>query len=185
VLPRRDRDVLLADLAELYRFRVGRDGKRGTDLWNLVKEAGAPYGIVPGAPSDIERVESGLLSYGSDARSGTNPYEAGLGTFVHLDRDDDFVGKAALTKIAKEGVQRRRVGLIIGGERISGISHAHDLYLGNDVVGTVTEAVYSPRLDTNIAVAMVAYGMSDDEQKLETNFGDGPRPATLSSLPFC
>ncbi len=45
-----------------------RDARRGGDLYWRVKEAGAPYGIVSSAPSDIERVESGLLSYGADAR---------------------------------------------------------------------------------------------------------------------
>ncbi|MCP5040792.1 MAG: glycine cleavage system protein T, partial [bacterium] len=86
-----------------------RDAGRGTDLYNRVKEAGAPYGIGPGAPSDVERVESGLLSYGSDARFGVNPFEAGLGAFVDLDRDDNFAGKAALQRIVNEGVKRRRV----------------------------------------------------------------------------
>ena len=162
-----------------------QDGKRGTELWELVKKAGTPYGIVPGAPSDVERVESGLLSYGSDARSGVNPFEAGLGPLVGLDRDDDFVGKAALQKISQQGVRRRRVGFIIGGDRISGVSQAHDLFLRNSIAGTVTEAVYSPRLDMNIAVGMVASGISGDEQELETDFGDGHRTARISTLPFC
>ena len=162
-----------------------RDGKRGADLWCRVKDAGATYGIVPGAPSDVERVESGLLSYGADARNGANPFEVGLGAFVDLDRDDYFVGKAALQRIAEEGVQRRRVGFVVGGDRISGISESHDVYLGQDVAGTVTEAVYSPRLGKNIAVGMLAPEVADDELQLETDFGDGRRPVTVAALPFC
>ncbi len=162
-----------------------RDAQRGTELYNRVKEAGTSYGIVPGAPSDVERVESGLVSYGSDARYGVNPFEAGLGDFVDLDRDDDFVGKAALQRITDEGVRRRRVGFFIGGDRISGISAWHDVYLGQDVVGTVTEAVYSPRLDKNIAVGMLASEIADDEQRLEADFGDGRRSASVAPLPFC
>jgi aminomethyltransferase len=162
-----------------------RDARRGTELYDRVKEAGAPYGIVPGAPSDIERVESGLLSYGADARYNVNPFEAGLGTFVDLDRDDEFVGKAALQRIAEEGVRRRRVGFVIGGDRIRGISEWHDIRLGQDIVGAVTEAVYSPRLEQNIAVGMLATGIADNEQQLETDFGDGRRSATVSKLPFC
>lgn len=162
-----------------------RDAKRGTDLWNLVKAAGASYGIVPGAPSDVERVESGLLSYGSDARTGVNPFEVGLGAFVDLDRDDEFVGKAALQRIEGEGVRRRRVGFVIGGDRISGISEAHDVCLGQDIVGTVTEAVYSPRLEKNIAVGLLASEIADDEHRLEADFGDGRRTAIVTTLPFC
>ena len=161
-----------------------QDGTRGTELWNRVKDAGASYGIVPGAPSDIERIESGLLSYGADARYGVNPFEAGLGAFVGLDRDDDFIGKAALQKIMREGVQRRRGGLVIAGDKISGFTHPHDIYLGEDVVGTVTEAVYSPRLDKNIAVALLNSEIADDEQRLKADIGEERRPATFLELPF-
>ena len=155
------------------------------ELYDRVKEAGAPYGIVSCAPSDIERVESGLLSYGADARYGVNPFEAGLRAFVDIDRDDDFVGKAALRRIADEGVRRRRVGLVNGGGRISGISEWHEVHLGQDVVGTVTEAVYSPRLEKNIAVGMLASEIADDEQRLKTNLGDGRRSTSVARLPFC
>lgn len=162
-----------------------RDASQGTELYNRVKEAGAPYGIAPGAPSDIERVESGLLSYGSDARYGVNPFEAGLGAFVHLDRTDDFIGKAALQKIVAGGVRRRRVGFFIAGRQIDGIANAHDVHLGETVVGCVTEAVYSPRLEKNIAVGMLATEIGDTEQQLEIDLGDGRRPLTVTSLPFC
>jgi len=150
-----------------------------------VKEAGAAYGIVPSAPSDIERVESGLLSYGADARYSVNPFEAGLDAFVHLDRKDDFVGKSALQRIAKEGVRRRRVGFVIGGDRINGITEWSNVYLGQDVVGAMTEVVYSPRLKKNIAVGMVGTGIVDDEQALETTIGNQRRPVKLCRLPFC
>jgi aminomethyltransferase len=150
-----------------------------------VKDAGAAYGIVPGAPSDIERIESGLLSYGADARDGANPFELGLGRLVHLDRNDDFVGKAALQKILNDGVRRRRVGLFIAGDKISGFTHPHGIYLGTDVVGTVTEAVYSPRLEKNIAVALLNSEIPEGATGLEADIGEERRPATVTSLPFC
>jgi aminomethyltransferase len=162
-----------------------RDAQRGSELYNRVKEAGNPYGIVSGAPSDVERVESGLLSYGADARYCVNPFEAGLGAFVDLDRDDDFVGKAALQRIAAEGVRRRRLGFFVGGDPISGISAWCDVRLGRDIVGTITEAVYSPRLEKNIAVGMLAAGIADDEPRLEADIGTGRRPISVAQLPFC
>lgn len=161
-----------------------RDARRGTDLYWRVKEAGAPYGIVSSAPSDIERVESGLLSYGADARYGVNPFEAGLGAFVDLDRPDEFVGKAALRRIRESGIRRRRVGYVIGGERIRGITEWQDVFLGREVVGTVTEAVFSPRLMKNIAVGMLSTEMADDVDGLEVSLGDERRPSRVASLPF-
>ncbi|MDZ7768656.1 MAG: glycine cleavage T C-terminal barrel domain-containing protein [Woeseiaceae bacterium] len=121
---------------------------------------------------------------GADARYNVNPFEAGLGAFVDLDRDDDFVGKAALRRIAEEGVRRRRVGYVIGGDRINGISEWHDVKLGHNVVGKVTEAVYSPRLGKNIAVGLLASEIGDDEGQLATDFDDGPRSVTVCGLPF-
>jgi len=162
-----------------------QDARRGNELYMRVKEAGAPYGIVPGAPSDIERVEGGLLSYGADARHDVNAFEAGLGAFVDLEREDEFVGKGALRRIADEGVARVRVGFVIGGERVSGINEWQDVKLGQDVVGKVTEAVYSPRFGKNIAVGMLASRIDDAVQGLTTDFGDGPRSVTVCGLPFC
>jgi aminomethyltransferase len=162
-----------------------RDGTRGTELWNRVKEAGAPYGIVPGVPSDIERTESDLLSYGADARFGANPFEVGLGKYVDLDRDDEFVGKAALRRILDEGVRRRRVGFFLSGDKISGIEHPHRVYLGEDVVGVVTEAIYSPRLEKNIALGLLNTEIADDQQGLEVDIGEPRRSAEVHALPFC
>ena len=162
-----------------------RDARRGTDLYWRVKRAGAPYGIVSSAPSDIERIESGLLSYGADARYGVNPFEAGLGAYVNVDRDDEFIGKEALRRIRQSGLRRRRVGFVIGGERIRGTTRWQDVSLGQDVVGTVTEAVYSPRLMKNIAVGMLSSAVADDSEGLEANLGDCRRSVRVASLPFC
>lgn len=162
-----------------------RDARLGTELYDRVKIAGGPYGIVPGAPSDIERVESGLLSYGADARFGVNPFEAGLEGFVDLDRDDDYVGKAALQRRAVQGVRRRRVGYVIGGEPIDGISEWCDVSLELEVVGTITEAVYSPRLEKNIAVGMLASQVTNDQLGLASVFAGEHRPVSVAQLPFC
>ena len=52
---------------ELYLM----DNTKALALWNIVKEAGKPWGIGPGNPNMSERIESGLLSYGSDTDDQT------------------------------------------------------------------------------------------------------------------
>ena len=162
-----------------------RDGKRGIDLWDRVKAAGKSYGIGPGAPNDIERIESGLLSYGTDVDEKTNPFEAGLEKYVDLDRDDDFIGKCALQKILSEGINRHRVGLFLSGDRIDQNPHPYHVRLGDDVVGTMTETVYSPRLKKNIAIALINAAIDKDETGLLVDTGDDVRSATVTDLPFC
>ena len=64
------------------------DGAQGPALWDRVKEAGAPFGIGPGAPNGVERLESGLISYGGDMRRQTlpaTPFEMGMGKLVDLE----------------------------------------------------------------------------------------------------
>ena len=161
-----------------------RDGTRGTDLWNRVKAAGGPYGIGPGAPNDIERIESGLLSYGTDVDEQTNPFEAGLGKYVDLDRDDDFIGKSALQKILSEGIKRRRVGLFLSGDGIDQNPHPYPVRLDDEVVGMLTETVYSPRMKRNIAIALIDASVDKNENRLLVETGRDVHKATVTELPF-
>jgi aminomethyltransferase len=169
---------------ELYLL----DGSRGGELWDRVKRAGSRYDIGPGAPNDQERLESGLLSYGADARYQqypANPFELGLGGMVHLDRPDAFVGRDALRAIRDTGIKRRRVGLFVEGEAVSGNGHPLDLVLGTDVVGTVCEVGYSPRLERNIAVALLSNDVVDGETGLSVRLdATDRRRATVAGLPF-
>ncbi len=36
------------------------------DLWNALMEAGKPYDVLADCPNLIERIRSGLLSFGND-----------------------------------------------------------------------------------------------------------------------
>ena len=164
-----------------------RDGARGQELWNIVKTAGAPFGIGPGAPNDIERLESGLLSYGADARAQTqpaNPFELGLGKLVDLDRDADFIGKQALLKVRAEGVNRRLSGFVIEGDRVPGSQHPLPLQQDERVVGSISEIAYSPRLQQNIGIGLVSNTVADDAMNLTVAVDDIPRNTSLAALPF-
>ena len=87
------------------------DGSKGDALWAKVKEAGQPYDIGPGTPNPMERVESGLLSYGGDTDDETNPFEVRLGRYVDLDAPDEVLSIAALREIHASGVTRHQVGV--------------------------------------------------------------------------
>ncbi len=132
------------------------DGSKGDLLWEKIMAAGKPFGIKPGHTSTIRRIEGGMLSYHADMDINTNPYELGLDRLIDIDADFDFIGKAALQKIRHQGVSRKHVGLVISGPAIEGSNTSFwSLEKDGQLVGKVTSAVYSPRLQKNIALAMV------------------------------
>lgn len=134
-----------------------QDESRGDELWEKIMAAGKPFGLKPGHTSSIRRIEGGMLSYHADADINANPYELGLDRLVNLDIAADFIGKAALRKIRDQGPGRKQVGLIIDGEPLKGPNTSFwAIKKDGAIIGKVTSAVYSPRLQQNIALAMVA-----------------------------
>lgn len=161
------------------------DGSRGDDLWEAIMAAGQPFGLKPGHTSTIRRIEGGMLSYHADMDNQTNPFELGLDRLVALDGDAEFVGKAALKRIRDAGVTRRQVGLVIDGAALPAPNTRFWELRGQDeVVGKVTSAVYSPRLEKNIALAMVTVGHDALGTQLEVALPDGVRLATVVEKPF-
>lgn len=162
-----------------------RDGSRGDELWERIMAAGAPFGLRPGHTSTIRRIEGGMLSYHADADIHTNPFELGLDRLVDLDTDAEFIGKAALRRISAEGVSRKQVGLRIACPRLAGPNTSFwPVRKDGETVGKVTSAVYSPRLEQNIALAMVAAEHADIGTAVEVVTPSGSAPAQIVEKPF-
>ncbi len=138
---------------ELYLM----DGALGGRLWDIVKEAGRPWDIRPGYPSPIERVESGLLSWGGDTDDRTSPFEVRLEKYVDLDVPDDVVGIRSLRRIQREGPRRHQLGLILDGDQPRPPHGCwHDIAAAGRVVGKMTTATWSYRLKGNIGYALIS-----------------------------
>lgn len=162
-----------------------RDGSRGDDLWERIMAAGRPHNIRPIAPSELRRIEAGILNYGSDMTLDDNPYEVGLGWLVDLDKKVDFVGKAALKRIKKGGVGKKLVGVEIHGPKIfSWLSEPWPVKAKGQTIGRLTAMTYSPRLQKNIAYAMVPLEHSSLGTSLTVVTPNGDRPATVVRKPF-
>ena len=145
--------------------------------------AGAPYGLAPGSPNRIRRIEGGVLDYASDMTPDENPLELGLDRLI--DWDKDFLGKAALEQIRDEGVRRRLTGLLLDGPALQK-NNEHRWVIRSDgpQVGFVTNAVHSPRLDRNIALAIIDVPFDANDAALTVETVEGTRRAESTSLPF-
>jgi glycine cleavage system aminomethyltransferase T len=172
-----------------------RDSSRGDELWRLVEEAGAPFDIRAIAPSEARRIEAGIFNYGSDMRTEDTPFHiTGLERLVELDQEADFVGKDALRRIAEEGIDRKLVGIDIGGAPMSDEGALNDFWPVHDAtdpngdagdgIGRVTAGAWSPRLERNIGYAWVPATHMAVGTPLALEAHDGKRDATVAALPF-
>jgi aminomethyltransferase len=162
-----------------------RDGSRGVELWERIMEAGKPYNIAPTGPSDIRRIEAGILNYGVDMTLADNPYEVGLGWLVDLDKEADFIGKGALKRIKAEGVKQKLVGVEIEGEPVEFNMTRWTVSRSGTQIGHVTSAIYSPRLKKNIGYAMLPIEHAELGTRLTVAVpGSGDRLARVVKKPF-
>ena len=162
-----------------------RDGSRGNELWDHIMKIGEPMGLVPGHTSTIRRIEGGMLSYQADMDCTVNPFELGLNRLVDLEMDADYIGKEALKKIKLEGVKRSQVGLEIS---CPPLEHPNTTYWpimsGSKEVGYVTSAVYTPRLDKNIALAIMDVEFAALDTTGEVKTPEGNYPVKVVQKPF-
>lgn len=169
------RDATLAG-ASITAARTGYTGEDGFELFVPAADAPAVWSALLGAGAvpiglgarDTLRLEARLSLYGQDIDETTNPYEAGLGWVVKLDKGPDaprFVGHEALTKVKADGVSRRLVGFVIEGR---GIARPGGEVLGEDdeVVGTVTSGGPAPTVGGAIGLAYVPKTMAGADRPL-------------------
>ena len=162
-----------------------RDGTQGEKLWEHLMAVGGPLGLKPGHTSSIRRIEAGMLSYHADMTLANNPYEMGMGRLVDLDMEADFISKAALTLIKERGVSQQLVGLEIDGDPFVGSNDFFWPILKEGVkVGTVTSAIYSPRLQKNIALAMISIDHTASGRVLQVDKLSETRACTVVPIPF-
>jgi len=165
-------------------FEVFADVARVHEVWDAMLDAGRPHGLVPvglGA-RDTLRLEAGMPLYGNELDRSTNPFEAGLGRTVKLGKPGPFVGREALEKVARDGTERRLVGLVL---RERGIArHGYPVLADGAPTGVVTSGTMSPTLNAAIAMAYVAPGHAEPGTMLAVEIRGAPVAAEVVPLPF-
>jgi aminomethyltransferase len=165
-------------------FELFVDWARGPDAWQALADAGRAEGVAPvglGA-RDTLRLEAGMPLYGNELDRSTNPYEAGLGRVVKLEKPGEFVGRGALERVAREGIGKRLVGLTVTGRGIA--RHGHEVFAGDRRTGAVTSGTHSPTLGKAIAMAYVAPGDGEPGTLLDVEIREQRVSAEVVPLPF-
>ena len=149
------------------------DPSIGADLWDAIWDAGIEYDISPGCPNLIERVEGGLLSYGNEMTIENNPLECGMDEYCQLDGSIDFIGREALQKISQQGPDRLIRGIKFAGDSCPPCRYPWPVTVDDNQVGHITTAIWSPRFESNIAMAMLDKGFWKPGTKVSIHCGDG------------
>lgn len=186
---------VLADQAVLLA-RTGYTGEDGFEIycdpsaaafvWDALIRAGKKHGLEPAglACRDSLRLEAGMPLYGHELTRSITPFEAGLGKVVSLDKDGDFVGRAALEKRGRTGPSTMLVGLVSPGRRAPRSGQAVVNTATGARVGEVTSGMPSPTLGVPIAMAFVPVHLSQPGTRLQVHVRGVREDVNVVPLPF-
>ena len=131
-----------------------------------------------GCPNLIERIESGLISFGADATYETTPFECGLEQYVSLEAD---IVSLSINALRKQKPKTRLVGLVVNEK----IDLADRLVLDEkEVVGEITANTWSPRYSVYLAYARCDFNRIEVLKELNVKSTSGLVKAKITFLPF-
>ncbi|MCZ6915295.1 MAG: glycine cleavage system aminomethyltransferase GcvT [Gemmatimonadetes bacterium] len=172
--------------------RTGYTGEDGFELYFRPSDAqvlgstlighgrGEPIGL---GARDSLRLEAGYALYGQDIDETVNPYEAGLGWIVKLDKGAPFVGRAKLEAIKKAGVKRKLVGFKVP-EKGSIPRHGYDVFLKGTKIDTVRSGGFGPSLGEAIGTTYLPSHSAAPGTEIEIDCRGKKVKAEVVKMPF-
>ena len=155
----------------------------GVELYDKLFEEGKDLNVKAGCPNLIERIESGLLSYGNDFDNNDNPYECGFEKYVNIDSDIEFLGKEKLKEIKSKGIDRKLMGVTLDLEKLS-ITKSLDIYENEKKIGDLRSACFSPHFEKVIGIAMISEPFCKASQTVYLNIDGKKVSGKVCDLPF-
>ena len=150
----------------------------GGQLWDELFAKGEDLNVGPGCPNLIERIESGLLSFGGDMGYDTTPFECGLDQYVSLDAD---IESLSLEELRTRKSKTKLIGIVID-RKVNLIDKR--VFFGSNVVGKITSDTWSPRYSVFLAFARCELKHLEDAQNLHVKTTSGEVSARITDLPF-
>lgn len=177
--------------AKVMAQRVSYIGELGWELyipsewasqvWDALIEAGKPHEMEVGGYKVLDslRLEKGYRYFTADVTPMENPYEAGLGFCVQMEKGD-FIGRAALLKIRQAGLERKLCTLVLDGEEYLPLYGGEAIYRQGKVIGRVRSGGYGYTLERNIIYAYLPLELAKTGTRFEVEVFDQRCPAEVS-----
>jgi dimethylglycine oxidase len=156
----------------------------GLKLWDTLWAAGQEHGVIAagrGAFGSL-RLEKGYRSWGVDMTTEHDPYEAGLGFAVRLDKGD-FEGRDALVGRSAETAERRLVPLVIA-DKAAVVMGKEPVHVDGRPAGYVTSAGYGYSIDAPIAYAWLPADAAHPGRSVTIRYFGEEVPATVATDPL-
>jgi len=153
-----------------------------TPLWNALMDAGKAFDLAPcglGA-RDTLRLEASMPLYGHEMTDEISPLETGLGFFVKLDKEENFIGKDALAKNPTPSVTRVGIELLDKGIAREGA----DVYINDAKIGFVTSGTMCPHLGKAVCMAIIEKTHAEPGTNVVLNVRGRTLNAVIVPMPF-
>ena len=153
-----------------------------TLVWDALMREGADVGIGPGGYRVLDslRIEKGYRYFGTDLTALDDPFEAGLGFCVKLDKELPCLGREALQARLDAGVRRRLRTLVVGGEDYVTIYGGEAVSAEGRVVGRIRSTAYGFTVRRNLAYAYLPAELGEGAEVSVEVFGT-PVPAVVAA----
>jgi 4-methylaminobutanoate oxidase (formaldehyde-forming) len=156
----------------------------GLRLWDEIWAAGREHGLVAGGYKAIDslRLEKGYRVWGADITPDENPYEAGLGFAVKLDKGD-FVGREALVAASEGPLERRLACLVLDDPRSVALG-SEPVRVAGEIAGRVTSGGYGYSVERSVAYAYVPAAVAEPGRGVEVEVFGAWVPGTIAEEPL-
>jgi tRNA-modifying protein YgfZ len=171
-----------------FCFRSWRLGIDGWDLWVEVARAeavkstlAADYRAMDESEWEVLRIENGIPRWGRELTPEIIPPEANLQMRAIDYEKGCYIGQEVISRMKMSGQTRQRLsGLTSEIALVPGM----EVRAGTKVVGRVTSAVFSQRMNSHIALAMIKRGYTEPGTSLVTLADGAETTVEVVALPF-
>jgi glycine cleavage system aminomethyltransferase T/glycine/D-amino acid oxidase-like deaminating enzyme len=155
----------------------------GDRAWELLWEAGREHGILAGGLGafDSLRLEKGYRLWGQDINTEHDPFEAGLGFAVKMEKD--FQGKAALERVLERGSTSRLSCMVLDDPTVV-VMGKEPIWADGGVVAYVTSANYGYSIGRGIVYGYLPIELAVEGTSVEVEYFDERHAATVTAEPL-
>lgn len=156
----------------------------GLKLWDTLWEAGQEFGIaaIGGGAFDSLRLEKGYRLWGAEIHGEYNPYEAGIGFAVRMNKGQ-FLGRAALVEIKNKVMPRKLCGLTFVDPDVV-VMGKEPILSGDRVLGYVTSANYGYSVNQSIVYGYLPVEYAQEGKEVQVQYFGERYPAVVRREPL-